>query len=238
MRESSIGGALLGAIARPPLPLLRLVGSLPAMGLSETVFFVPMKGRRLALTLDDGPHPDTTPAMLEILDKHRCQATFFLHGCRSERWRELMHAIAEAGHELGNHTWEDTPSRKLSSAAFHESLNRTHQILTDAGSGNAREVKLFRPAGGLPSEEMVTYAKAALDYQCVLASLYPLDTRVSSSSWIVEAVARRAHRGAIILLHEGRGRARITAILDEVLTRIGASYEVTTVSHLLSSAKS
>jgi peptidoglycan-N-acetylglucosamine deacetylase len=238
VNRSSIGGALLGVIARPPLPVLRLVGSLPVMGLPETLFFVPTEDCRLALTFDDGPYPDTTPCLLKKLEKHHCQATFFLHGCWAERYPDLVRAIVASGHEIANHTWEDTPSRKLPPMYFRESLNRTHEILAEAlaeaGPGQSG-IELFRPAGGLPTEEMVSYAASALDYRCVLASVYALDTRVPSPSWIVEAIVRRAHPGAIIVLHEGPGRARVAAIVDEILTRLGASYDVTTASRLLAS---
>jgi peptidoglycan-N-acetylglucosamine deacetylase len=233
--RSSLGGALLGAIARPPLPILRLVRSLPVMGLPQTLFFVPTEDCRLALTFDDGPYPDTTPHLLKKLEKHHCQATFFLHGCWAERYPHLVDAIAGAGHELANHTWEDTPSRKLPPMYLRESLNRTHEILAEAAS-NQSGVKLFRPAGGWPTKKMVCYAEKAHGYRCVLASVYALDTRVPSPSWIVEAIAQRAHPGAIIVLHEGPGRARVAAIVDEILTRLGDSYVVTTVSRLLSLA--
>ena len=207
-------------------------------GTPHTLFFVPTEDCRLALTFDDGPYPDTTLLLLKKLEKHDCQATFFLHGCWAERYPHLVQAIAGAGHELANHTWEDTPSRKLPPAYFRESLKRTHEILAPAESGEKSDVRLFRPAGGWPSKKMVCYAKKALGYRCVLASVYAFDTRVPSPSWIVEAITGRAHPGAIIVLHEGPGRARVAAIADEILTRLGDTYEVTTVSRLLSNSTS
>src|SRR5258706_10477628 len=56
------------------------------------------------LTIDDGPHPDDTPALLKLLQKHNARATFFAIGRRVEKYPELARAIVREGHTLANHT--------------------------------------------------------------------------------------------------------------------------------------
>ena len=59
-----------------------------------------------ALTLDDGPDPETTPAVLDLLGRAGAKATFFLVGARAARHPELVARIAAEGHAVGNHGWD------------------------------------------------------------------------------------------------------------------------------------
>src|SRR5215218_6611139 len=77
---------------------------------------------RVALTVDDGPAPETTPQLLRVLSRHGARATFFLVGERASRHRDLVAGIAAAGHELGNHLWRDEPSVLLGRAEFAQQL--------------------------------------------------------------------------------------------------------------------
>jgi peptidoglycan/xylan/chitin deacetylase (PgdA/CDA1 family) len=231
-KETSTLGFLIAIVARPPLPVLRILRRLPVNGMNKALFFVDTDRARLALTLDDGPHPDTTRPVLDVLSRHDSKATFFLIGSRAEKYPDLVEEIADAGHELGNHTWKDESSARLRPECFRDSLEKTHHELTERAPD--RDVRLFRPGGGRPSAGTVFYAEAALRYRCVLASVYPHDVRVPSAEWIVRDVVRRAHPGAIIAMHEGSGRGRVASMLDEVLTELKPPYDVTTVSNLVS----
>lgn len=62
-------------------------------------------GKGIWLTLDDGPCPETTPAVLDLLDEHGAKATFFLIGERAEKHPELVREIHRRGHGIGNHSW-------------------------------------------------------------------------------------------------------------------------------------
>src|SRR5437016_5093785 len=67
-----------------------------------------LAGPGVALTFDDGPHPDGTPAILELLASAKATATFFLVGEQVERYPEVARAVADAGHEIALHGYRHT----------------------------------------------------------------------------------------------------------------------------------
>lgn len=78
-------------------------------------FFLPIvsrgakEGAAVALTFDDGPDPEVTPGVLELLRRHGIRATFFVTGLRAERHPELIEAILADGHSIGNHSYSHNP---------------------------------------------------------------------------------------------------------------------------------
>lgn len=86
----------------------------------------------VALSFDDGPHPEFTPRVLEILEEYEAKATFFLIGERVERNSELVRRIAEAGHETGNHYWKDGATLGDSRVTFVKKLERTERVIQNA----------------------------------------------------------------------------------------------------------
>jgi peptidoglycan-N-acetylglucosamine deacetylase len=78
-------------------------------------FFLPIisRGKKgaegVALTFDDGPDPEVTPRLLELLTRHGVTATFFVTGVRAERYPELIRAILAGGHAVGNHSYSHSP---------------------------------------------------------------------------------------------------------------------------------
>src|SRR5436305_246824 len=65
----------------------------------------PRRGREMCLTFDDGPHPDLTPRLLDLLADLQVRATFFLIGQEAEKYPEIVRRIAAEGHTVGNHTY-------------------------------------------------------------------------------------------------------------------------------------
>ncbi|MGA0619613.1 polysaccharide deacetylase family protein, partial [Ligilactobacillus salivarius] len=77
----------------------------PALGAMQYPQTAPLAARQVAFTFDDGPNPDTTPLILDILDRHCVKATFFIIGIYAERHPEIVRDIAARGHTIGTHTW-------------------------------------------------------------------------------------------------------------------------------------
>lgn len=214
-------------LVRPPHSLLRAV----ALLVPRVVFIAPTKRRTIALTLDDGPHPSTTPAVLDTLSAHGARATFFLLGELAAEHPNLVERIAADGHELGNHGLRDERSASLSAAALESSVACTHAALAPFG-----RITLFRPGGGWITRRVLETA-ARHGYRCVLGSVYPHDARVRWRAYVVWDILRRVRPGGIVILHEGRpDRVRVIEVLSTVLPELRRrGYEITTVSKLLDS---
>ena len=104
-------------------------------------------GRRVALTFDDGPDPQRTPAVLDLLARQGVRATFFVVGARAEAHPELVRRMATEGHVVGNHSYTHSwrfPLRSLGRTM--EELCRTGEVLHRI---TGRQPRLFRPPFGV-----------------------------------------------------------------------------------------
>ncbi len=117
-----------------------------------------------ALTLDDGPHPATTTALLDVLDHHGARATFFVLGERARVEKALVARIRAEGHELGNHLLRDEPSIGLAPEEFSRQLAETGALLAEHGGA-----RWFRPGSGRFTPRMLRTA-AGQGLRCVLGT--------------------------------------------------------------------
>jgi peptidoglycan/xylan/chitin deacetylase (PgdA/CDA1 family) len=173
-----------------------------------------MGDHAVALTFDDGPDPVFTPRVLDILAQFGGRATFFVIGKRAEQYPEIIRAIAEAGHEVGNHTYTHRPLWLLPPRQTREEIDRcTHVLTTILGE----PPRYFRPPWGQSNFAAIRHS-TRVRQQWVLWSLrgegwVPL----ARPEMIVRTVARQLHPGAIIDLHDGGGFARTPARLVAAL---------------------
>ena len=202
--------------------------------LADSVWRGPAGRRALALTFDDGPS-ESTPALLELLDRHRARATFFLVGAHVRRLPAMARAALAAGHELGNHT-DGHPALYFRSPGFIEGeLARAQDAI--AGAAGVRP-KWFRPPYGARwfglGAAQRRHGLTGVMWTCI------------ARDWTLpaEAIAARLRRatrpGAILCLHDGRALAPnpdIRATLDAVSRLLpwwqDEGYELVTVSELL-----
>src|SRR5437763_11631831 len=103
----------------------------------ETFIGTPGRGRKLALTYDDGPNDPDTPLLLDVLDSHQVKATFFLIGKYVEQRPDLVRGIAERGHEIGNHTYSHPNLSFVSESREIEELSHCQAELLKAGIRSA-----------------------------------------------------------------------------------------------------
>jgi peptidoglycan-N-acetylglucosamine deacetylase len=152
----------------------------------------------LALTFDDGPS-ESTPALLEVLGRHAVQATFFMCGQNVRRWPGIARAVAEAGHELGNHT-DSHPRLDFHRPEFiyREIALAQEAIQTTTGS----TPRLFRAPFGARWFGL-RRAQRRLNLLGVMWTVIGHDWHWPSSR-ICQLLLRRAVNGAIICLHDGR----------------------------------
>jgi peptidoglycan/xylan/chitin deacetylase (PgdA/CDA1 family) len=96
----------------------------------------------IALTFDDGPDPQWTPAILDILKKENVPATFFIIGKNGQSYPELVRRIVNEGHEIGNHTFSHPNLGELPGPLVDLELNATQRLIE---SLTGRSTVLFRP---------------------------------------------------------------------------------------------
>ncbi|MEO5561255.1 MAG: polysaccharide deacetylase family protein [Dokdonella sp.] len=108
----------------------------------------PYGGKGLYLTFDDGPHPDVTPALLDLLAEHGARATFFLLGKHVERHPQVVRRIVAEGHAIGNHSYSHPRLAQMDLASQRAEIDRTDQIL--AAFDGARQHWFRPPSGALP----------------------------------------------------------------------------------------
>lgn len=172
--------------------------------------------REVWLTLDDGPDPDDTPRILDLLDEHQARATFFLIGERAARHPALVAEITRRGHEIGHHThthpvgtfWCASPAR------VRRELDRALAAFASALPAGTPPPRRFRAPVGFKNLWLAP-ALAARGLDCVGWTIRSGDTLARDPAAVAAHVARRLHPGAIILLHEGpplRPAVRVAAL--------------------------
>lgn len=157
--------------------------------------------REVWLTIDDGPDPEDTPRILELLAAYGARATFFVIGAEVAAHPGLVRAIVAAGHEVAHHTqthplysfWCAGPAR------LGRELDEATAVLRAVGAEPTR----FRPPAGLKNPWLAP-ALALRSLACVGWSARGLERRRGDVNTVVERVTRGVAPGAILLLHEGR----------------------------------
>jgi peptidoglycan-N-acetylglucosamine deacetylase len=192
-------------------------------------FAVQTEEKAVALTLDDGPDPNTTAALLDLLAEHDARATFFLISSRVPGNEDLVARIVEEGHEIGNHFTRDEPSIALPPNEFERDLLQADSVLGDFGP-----VRWARPGAGWYSERMVSTIEEN-GYRCALGSVYPFDAQIASSAHSARTLLRGSRPGAVIILHDADDRGlRSIAALERVLPELrDRGYRVVTLSELV-----
>ncbi|QKW24077.1 polysaccharide deacetylase family protein [Kitasatospora sp. NA04385] len=161
----------------------------------------------LALTFDDGPHPDSTPELLDALTAAGHRATFFLCGAQAERHPELVRALDRAGMAIANHTWSHPALPDLPLTAVRDEIHRTNRVLAKL---TGRPPTLFRPPYGATSPEVRRVAADA----GLTETLWDVDPRDWDGTEPAEIVAvlAAARPGDTVLLHDHGNRNTVTAL--------------------------
>lgn len=166
----------------------------------------------LWLTIDDGPDPEDTPALLKILDRHGIKATFFVMGQKAQAHPELIRQIHDAGHGIGNHTWSHPQASFWCKGpwATYREIARCQQII-HAILG--RSPALFRAPVG-HSNLFVHAVLQCFGLELIGWSSRGFDAVSTDSATVSQKITDSMQPGAIILMHES------TEIAPDVLQSI------------------
>lgn len=186
---------------------------------------------KVALSFDDGPHARYTREILEILDEYGVKSTFFVIGENARAHPELVREIAEAGHELGNHTDSHTFLRRLTLASVCKEVTAASDTIE---SITGRRPRLFRPPGGSYSDEKLS-ALSQMGYVSVLWSKDTRDWACPTVDSVVSSALEGLTDGDIILFHDFNGAKSPTPeALRRIIPQIFAQgFEIVPVSEVL-----
>jgi peptidoglycan-N-acetylglucosamine deacetylase len=153
----------------------------------------------LFLTFDDGPHPDHTPRILDILNRHAIKATFFLVGRNAEAHPELVRRISADGHTIGLHTHTHVTLDRMTHAQFISEISSNQRAIF-AASGLTP--KLLRPPEGRFKLRNIAWA-ASQDLCIVHFTVTSNDWKARSAAEVLDQLsAANVHPGDILSLHD------------------------------------
>ena len=175
------------------------------------------QARAIALTIDDGPDPVYTPQVLALLQRYQVTATFSMIGMHVAAYPQLAQAVADAGHQIANHTWNHADLASLGNSAVDDELVMASEAI-------------YAAAGMRPAFFRAPYGSwsAAVLRQCEQMQMVPVDWSVDPQDWsmpgvrsIVNNIMNNTRPGSIILEHDGGGnRSQTVAALRIVLPRL------------------
>lgn len=192
-----------------------------------------VRGKYLALTFDDGPHPSNTRRLLDILAKRNVKATFYVVGKNVNRYPSLIRRMVREGHEIGNHTWNHPNLNKQSRSKVQEELARTGKAIHRVSGIRPRTM---RPPYGAFRQELRNWTRNQFGYPTILWSVDPKDWKDRNASTVTRRLVSGAKPGAILLAHDIH-KSTIDAMpstLDQLLRK---GYQFVTVTQLIQLGK-
>jgi peptidoglycan-N-acetylglucosamine deacetylase len=182
--------------------------------------------RAVALTFDDGPSPQWTPKVLDLLKRSGIKATFCVIGTQVQKYPQLVARIVREGHTLCNHSWNhEMDLGKKSDASIRANLQMTNKAILAAVPG--AKIPFFRHPGGYFTPAAIAVARSmgmsSLDWD-----VDPRDWEKQDTNLILSRVLGSARAGSIVLMHDGGGDRHATyAALPKIISTLKKRYGIT-----------
>jgi cellulose synthase/poly-beta-1,6-N-acetylglucosamine synthase-like glycosyltransferase/peptidoglycan/xylan/chitin deacetylase (PgdA/CDA1 family) len=198
-------------------------------------------GKRVVISFDDGPDPQWTPKILDVLKQYNVKAVFFTIGLEAEKYPGILKRIYREGHEIGNHTFTHPDISNISTQYARVELNLTERLL--AAKLGIKPV-LFRPPYSVDQEPDTADEVRPLELTQSMGYITVGD-KIDPDDWhddprpspqqITESVMSQLGHGSIILLHDGGGnRANTVKALSMIIEGLHArGYQIISVHELL-----
>lgn len=187
----------------------------------------------VALTFDDGPHPQYTPELLQVLDLYNIPASFFWLGVCVDRSPSVAKAVYERGHWIGLHGYHHHSFPFLKPDVLKQSLQTTQDAIARACEIHPDTVRDVRPPNGLFTPQTLSLLHQ-WNYRPVMWSVVPEDWERPGINAVVQRVLQQVQNGSLIVLHDGycggQDVAETTAQLIPQLLQLG--YYFVTIDYL------
>lgn len=228
-----VQGGQAGVTVVVPQPAAPVQQPVKLKVLGKRVSHVPMKGKYVALTFDDGPHAVLTPRALDILKRHGAKGTFFMLGQNAARNKSIVARAAAEGHELGVHTWTHIKMNSTARAKVDSEVSRTQKVLAEAAGVYPR---VMRPPYGATNKTLVDHMHDCYGMASILWDVDTLDWRKPGVSKVINTAVTEARPGSIILVHDIH--ASTLDALEGIVTGLQArGFTLVTVSELMQIGK-
>ena len=175
-------------------------------------------GKAVYLTFDDGPIPEVTPKVLEILDRYGVKATFFMVGENIDKHPEVFEQVVKAGHSIGNHTYNHMKGWKVSTAEYIANVQKWEEAVKRQSPITINQSPLFRPPYG---RTWIWQRKAVkrLGYEIYLWDVLTRDYNPHRTPEAMLAQIKRQTRpGSIINFHDSvKSNERMLTVLPQAI---------------------
>ena len=188
---------------------------------------------RIALTFDDGPHPQYTPQVLSVLNRYNITASFFWLGNCVNRFPDIAKTVSEQGHWIGLHGYEHDSFPLLSPTQLKQSLEKTQIAIYNACNLSPEKVRDVRPPNGFFTPQTL-HLFQQWNYRPVMWSVVPEDWVHPGVNVVVNRVIKQVKNGSLIVLHDGYfGGKDVVETINILIPRLlQEGYEFVTVDSL------
>src|SRR5713101_2649253 len=214
-----------------------------AIPLSYNIDQLGAANKKIVISFDDGPDPQWTPKMLDILKQKNVPSVFFVIGNMANQRPDILQREYAEGHEIGNHTFTHPRFDDIPQSELRWQLNLTQRLIE---STLGVKSILFRPPYGIDHQPEYAEEVSQLPLAQEMGYLI-VGQRIDPDDWslrdgkpipakeIVDSVLRQAGKGNIILLHDGGGdRSQTLTALPKIIDALrGRGYQFVSVADLL-----
>ncbi|KAM3094327.1 polysaccharide deacetylase family protein [Phormidesmis sp. 146-35] len=188
---------------------------------------------KIALTFDDGPYPQHTSALLEVLQRHQISASFFCLGVCVDRAPHLAQAIYEEGHWLGLHGYDHRSFAAMQPSELKQELEKTQRAITQACQISSGKLIDVRPPNGLFTPKTIRLL-TEWGYRPVMWSVVPEDWVHPGVLTVVQRVLTQVQNGSVIVLHDGYfGGRDVAKTVDRLIPALREQgYQFATINDL------
>lgn len=192
------------------------------------IYKVDTDDKKLAITFDVAWGSENINKILDVLEKHNINATFFLVGSWVDDNKDVVKLISEKGHEIGNHSNTHPNMKELSDEDIMNEIEITTEKISNI---TGKRVTLFRPPFGEATDNLMSICKS-LDYTVLKWDVDSLDWKDENSNHIIDRVYKNVQPGSIVLFHASSNN--VSEYLDTIITQLeNKGYSFSIVSDLI-----